>query len=84
MRHGEAFTAFVAGAGLTAPDGSTVAPDGGTWADWWLAHDATGTTVPFDVPYGLWDQGGTKLRVQGDVATDRPVYAVQLLVWPGA
>lgn len=84
VRHGASFTAFTAGAGLTAPDGSTTAPDGTSWAAWWLAHDASGSTVPLDVPYGLWNQGGTLLRVQGDVATDLPVYAVQLLVWPGA
>ncbi|MGB1586531.1 MAG: hypothetical protein ACPHID_05760 [Thermoplasmatota archaeon] len=83
-RPGEALTTFTAGSGLTAPDGSTTAPGGGTWSAWWLAHDASGRTVPPDVPYGLWERGGSFLRVQGDQPTDHAVYAVQLLVWPGA
>lgn len=84
VRPGDTFSVFTAGPGLTAPDGSTTAPGGGTWSAWWLAHDGSGSTVPPDVPYGLWERGGNYLRVQGELATDHPVYAVQLLVWPGA
>ncbi len=72
---------------LEAPDGGATAPDGGTWLAWWTAQVPTEDRVPAAVPFGTWrfDDGAVKyLEVPAPGGATRPLYAVQLLVWPGA
>ncbi len=71
---------------LLDPAGSAAAPDGT-----WLAHwQAIGSTVPLDVPYGVWAASAnvdcsapTYFRVvlEDSITTDLSVYGVQLVVW---
>lgn len=83
---------------LTAPNKRTTAPDGTTWIAWWDANEpdvggAERSHVPTNALYGTWQYkapgacaAGCYLHVKlpDGPRTDRPVYALELVVWFGA
>ncbi|MGB0653238.1 MAG: hypothetical protein ACPGQL_08560 [Thermoplasmatota archaeon] len=76
---------------IEAPTGSSIGPDGDDWIDSWI--DGSDIEVPTGVPFGVWDayldpactvaatNGRVHVALDDALLTDRPVYAVHLVVW---
>lgn len=78
------------GVTLKAPTGVSSAP-GGDWATHFstlpAGHEGhSHDHIPAYAPYGVWECGTTYLRISPPDGTDIDygLYAVQLVVWPGA
>lgn len=83
---------------LTGPNNATTGPDGTTWLAWWDANEpdvggAEKSHVPASVPYGTWQYAAPgacaagcylHLRLPDSERSDRPIYALELVVWFGA
>lgn len=72
------------------PNGA-VAVDGGTWDAWWNAEADPAERIPSAAPYGIWKLTDAScatapcyisVALPDGTATDRPLYGVQLVVWP--
>ncbi len=68
----------------------SIGPGGVEWVDLWTTLQPSQDTIPPNVPYGTWkcDGGGCpgasiRIVLPDETAVERPVYAVQLLLWSG-
>lgn len=85
---GESFN-FTGWTSINAPDGSSVGPGGDAWIDIWADLEPGRDRVPAAVPYGVWSCGGCtginqfRVVLEDGTEADRPLVAVQLLLWEG-
>ncbi len=75
---------------FTAPTGVTTGPDGVLWNNVWQENL---TVVPTDIPYGIWKVHTdlacssidyVRVALPDGTSSDRPPYAIRLVVWFGA
>lgn len=77
---------------LRAPTGSTYGPDGRPWLQIWEDAEPAKDRIPESALYGLWEyddgSGGCpcylEVTLPDGSPVERPLYAVQLVVWYGA
>ena len=84
LEHGDDFD--FSACSVNAPTGATEGPAGPWNAMWADANVGATDAIPAIALYGVWDCGGALFRVvpADGTVTDFPLYAIQMVVWPGA